>query len=214
MKRRLYLSLVMQDKLDDYHHYMSYYENQFRQSLQEQKVMTCSVFRYNYILFIYVEARVDTWFLEWPPAMRNLLEHWPSIHEMETAIELIDVFHDNRPVLGKPWRTTKPEQRKAAMARLNPEYVASYVYYHYQMQEERPGSFNKTYIIGSYGRYLFSYCELPADKGDTSPGRLSTSLTPNNWHEIMHPHFEPWDTSDEGALWKPMNLEFCFISTD
>lgn len=214
MKRRLFLSLVMGDLLDVWRQQMSCHKNKLRQSLQGQGITNCSVFRCDHVLFTYTEAKDDTSQLEWPEAIQICLQLWPGIHKSGFAIELIDIFHDNRPVPGEPWRTAKPEQRMAAMARLKSESVASYIYYHYQMQEERPGSFNKTYLIGSFGKYLFSYCELPAVKGVAAQGRLSTKLTPENWHEVMQPHFDPWEDAEDAILWKPMELEFCYSSFD
>lgn len=214
MKRRLYLALVMDNKLNDYLEQLSKYKKQFSYSLEEQLVSVFLIFRHCQFLFIYVETQNDRFSLEWPMALQPNLERWPSIHQTGTAIELIDIYHDNQPIEGKPWRMKEPEQRVAKMARLNPEHVGSYIYYHYQKQEEKPGSFNQTYIIGAYGRYMFSYHEVPATKGDTRPGRLSTNLTPDNWHEVMQPHFEPWDYLEEETLWQPMDLEFCYIADE
>jgi hypothetical protein len=93
-----------------------------------------------------------------------------------------DIFHYNQPDIAENWRgDRKVERRLGSLARLKPEMYGSYVFYHYQLQEEKPGSGNKTYIIGSHELYLFSYQELPVSLAEAPQGLLATHNTPANW---------------------------------
>lgn len=94
------------------------------------------------------------------------------------------------------------------MAALKPEQVASYVYHHYQYQEERPGDGDKYGIIGLHENLLFFYSELPATVEPTPyAGKLTTNLRPENWGEVMEPHFRKWSEMETGqAIWKKLAL--------
>ncbi|TNJ66141.1 hypothetical protein FE784_12045 [Paenibacillus hemerocallicola] len=122
---------------------------------------------------------------------------------------MIDIFHDGIPNDAASWRCNRAvEERIGSIARLKPDWVSSYIYYHYQTQEESPDSFNSTYMIGLLSRLLFSYYELPASVNDPKRiGKLETKLSPGSWHAVMQPHFEPWEGAPEDqCLWSRMEL--------
>jgi len=43
---------------------------------------------------------------------------------------------------------------------------------------------------------------VAADEIPLHQGRLRTAHTPPNWHEVMLPHFQPWDDEQEKGGWK------------
>jgi len=106
-----------------------------------------------------------------------------------------DVFHFNEPVDEDHWRRpVPPEKRLGRIAFLRPEKVSSYVYYHYQLQEERAfggGKYESIYLLGTM---LFQYKEWPVvEEVPPFPGRLTTRGTPADWTEArMDEHFDPW----------------------
>lgn len=177
-----------------------------------------SVFCCELYVFLYAEvvcgSRIAVW--GWPMSFERYLEKWPMEPDQvgysggksyRLALPMIDVFHDGVPKDTDSWDRSVPiTDRLGSIARLKPEMASSYIYYHYQKQEEFPDSFNQTYVIGSLGRFLFSYQELPARVSTSKrQGQLTTSNSPNNWHEVMHPHFEPWEDVPEGQqLWRKM----------
>ncbi|KQX46769.1 MULTISPECIES: hypothetical protein [unclassified Paenibacillus] len=181
--------------------------------LRHVAVFTCDMY-----VCVYAEAvcgqSASTW--DWPVSFDRYLEKWPTepdanFNASETlhrlAIPMIDVFHDGIPEDAESWRGNYAiDDRVGSIARLKPEMVSSYVYYHYQKQAESPNSFNQTYMIGMHGRLLFSYHELPAR---VSPIQrhvlLTTKHSPDNWHEVMYPHFDLWEEAPEGQqLWRKM----------
>lgn len=177
-----------------------------------------SVFCCELYVFLYAEvvcgSRIPVW--DWPISFERYLEKWPlepgqsdysSGVLQRLAIPMIDVFHDGVPIDADSWnRSDSNAERIGSIARLKPEMASSYIYYHYQKQEEFPDSFNQTYMIGSLGRFLFSYHELPAKAATRKrQGLLTTNHSPNNWHEVMYPHFESWvDVPYGQQLWRKM----------
>ena len=80
----------------------------------------------------------------------------------------------------------------AKVNRLKAEMVSSYIFYHYQYQEEKPGDWAKYASIYLHENLMFFYLEDP-DSPETPPytGRLDTSNTPGKWTELMNQHFLP-----------------------
>ncbi|MEC0090020.1 hypothetical protein [Paenibacillus macquariensis] len=147
-------------------------------------------------------SRISGW--DWPMSFDRYLEKWPLEPQQVSssrgtfyrlALPMIDVFHDGVPSDSDFGRRSAPNaERIGSIARLRPEMASSYIYYHYQKQEESPDSFNQTYMIGSLGTLLFSYHELPSGVSPIKrQGLLTTKYTPDNWHEVMYPHFEQWE---------------------
>ncbi|MDQ0874640.1 hypothetical protein QFZ77_003299 [Paenibacillus sp. V4I3] len=177
-----------------------------------------SVFSCVQYVCVYAEVlggpNVPVW--DWPMSFDQYLERWPTEpndgdSSSETlyrlAIPMIDVFHDGVLEDTDSWYGSRSvEKRVGSIARLKPDMTSSYIYYHYQKQKESPDSFNQTYMIGSFGRLLFSYHELPARVSTIKrQGLLTTKQSPDNWHEVMFPHFEPWEEAREGQqLWRKM----------
>lgn len=122
---------------------------------------------------------------------------------------MTDIFHYQAPVSEQHWvRTNDHSVPYGRIARLKPEEVSSYVYYHYQYQEERPGDGDKFGIIGMHENLLFFYSELPATL-EPAPyeGKLNTSLRPDDWAAVMEPHFMKWEGAPYGQeIWRELKL--------
>jgi hypothetical protein len=190
--------------------------NTLQEEWTDLGLMNVSVFLSDPYVCVYAEcASVPAW--DWPSSFEHYLEKWPTdpTHDDRTresmlyrlSIPMVDVFHDGVPEDSDSWRGSLPvDERIGSIARLKPEMVSSYIFYHYQLQEETPDSFNSTYIIGSMGRLLFSYHEVPTRISEAKrQGLLTTKNSPDNWHEVMYPHFQTWDEAAEGKeLWRKM----------
>ncbi len=184
-------------------------QESWKAALIEQGAETCSIFSYGQMLFIYIEASFDSKAWVWPKECQEWLEAWPDAAKGHVYQMLMpNVFYDGTVSEVQKYRHQRETTaRLGAVAILKPDMVSSYVFYHYQMQEEKPGSFNQSYSIGLHGEYLFSYHELPVIKGPSRNGKLVTNHTPSNWHDFMAEHFVPWQDS-EGMIW--LKLETCF----
>lgn len=180
------------------------------------EIMTVACFKWRSSLFIYCECishRIDPDGLL--PELTPYLEDWPGQDEPRKWIPMIDVFHFNEPASVKHWLRKEPvERRVGRVAHLKPEMTASYIYYHYQLQEERAFHGPKYEIIAIHENLLFGYQEFPAVVEEPIvPGRLETKGTPENWSDSrMDLHFQPWE--DGHLFFKPIDTLFAYYSED
>jgi hypothetical protein len=108
---------------------------------------------------------------------------------------MMDIFHFSRPQNVEHWRRNSlVETPFARVIRLRPEMVSSYIFYHYQLQEERPGMGDKYGLITLHEDLLFFYQERPriTEEAPSAP-TLQTQNTPSNWQELMTLHFALWN---------------------
>ncbi|MNI18912.1 hypothetical protein D3C73_723330 [compost metagenome] len=184
---------------------------EWQAALIQQGAVTCSLFAYEDMLFVYIEAPFESTEWKWPAECQDLLDAWPDRNGPTYQVLMPDVFHDGVVhEIQNVREQRRTEVRTGSLARLKPEMYSSYIYYHYQLQEEQRGSFNQTYMIGTNELYIFSYWELPTMKDDIKrPGLLTTNHTPTNWHEVMAPHFITWPNTDE-QIWSKMEMWFSF----
>ena len=151
-------------------------------------------------VFMYVEANEE----EINPELlaEGELIAFPDGRKWERAY---DIFHSSRPVSEEQWkRKVENKTPRVRLNQLKPEKVASYIFYHYQYQEEMPGrEKNKYGIIFLYRDELIYYQELPREnETEKLEGALQTNHSPvDRWSELMKEHFA--DT------WREIeNLEF------
>ncbi|MDO3412560.1 hypothetical protein QWJ34_22535 [Saccharibacillus sp. CPCC 101409] len=141
------------------------------------------------------------------PGARDVLAAWPGASEPKVFAPMTDIFHYQRPHGREHWRRKAPAEAYGRIARLKPDMTASYVYYHHQYQEEKPGDGNKYGVIGLHENLLFFYAERPAVL-EPAPyaGTLNTSNTPEDWGAAMRPHFIEWaDMPESERVW--LNLD-------
>lgn len=179
-------------------------------SLNSGEVTTASVFQSGASFYLYWESvqhaiEPDTLFGE----VLQHLQSWPGEAAPRLFVPMMDIFHGMPALNVAQWQRRQPIQRvQGRLAMLRPEQVSSYIFYHYQLQEERPGSFDKYGLISIHENVLFYYQELPAVVELPTPvGKLRTANTPDNWQEVMLPHFSLWDAAPAGQeIWRDINL--------
>jgi len=179
-------------------------------------IMTAACFKWQQQLFLYCECtgeRINPDRLL--PGLAPYLEDWPGQDEPRKWVEMIDVFHFNEPASVKHWLRKEPVQsRVGRVAHLKPEMAASYIYYHYQLQEEQAFHGPKYEIIAIHENLLFGYQEFPAVVEEpVVPRRLETKGTPENWSDSrMDLHFQPWE--DGHLFFKPSDTLFAYYCED
>ena len=146
--------------------------------------------RNNNWLYLYVESNTET-------VDPNTLAEGPLVAFPDgSRWEQIDeIFHYSKPMTAQQWKR-KVENKKpyVRLGRLLPDKISSYIYYHYQLQEERPGDNkkgNRYGVIYLHRDFLLFYSELPGEM-ETEPHAptLSTHDSPREiWGEVMQPHF-------------------------
>lgn len=169
-----------------------------------------SIFQDGKELFLYYECTSQGVELEQLfQGAAEILKEWPGGEQPRLWVPMMDIFHYQQPVSAEHWKRSHTEGTPyGRVAALKPEQVASYVYHHYQYQEERPGDGDKYGIIGLHENLLFFYSELPATV-EPAPysGKLATNLRPENWGEVMDPHFRKWSEMEpDQAIWKKLAL--------
>ncbi len=180
-----------------------------RRLVQDGVLMTAAAFSWKDNVFLYYEC-IDEQIA--PEALTGAAIEYLSDWKGEAAprkwIPMVDVFHFNEPAGYEHWLRKSPvERRVGRVAHLKREMMASYIYYHYQLQEERAFSGNKYEMIAMHENLLFGYQEFPLVIEDqVIPGRLSTKGTPVPWEDSrMDLHFQPWE--DDGYLYfKPVEI--------
>ncbi|MBC7960299.1 MAG: hypothetical protein H7X94_10560 [Vallitaleaceae bacterium] len=154
-----------------------------------------SLFRFNQEIYFYFEFSG----LEHCPGdlfieASAYLESWPGFEGSRKWVPMHDIFHYQAPQNPEEWRRkTKVEKPHGRIIRLKPEMIASYIFYHYQYQEEKPCDGDKYGIIGIHEDVLFFYLEEPTYQEEAAyEGLLKTQNSPKNWGEVMSQHFKKW----------------------
>ncbi|NOV01070.1 hypothetical protein [Paenibacillus planticolens] len=185
--------------------------------VERGKVMTAAAYSWRNNLFLYYEC-MDCQVTpdEIAGSAVPFLKDWPGHSEPRKWIQMIDVFHFNEPASNEHWlRKQTVEKRVGRVAHLKPEMISSYIYYHYQLQEERAFTGDKYEIIAMHENLLFGYQEFPkVIEEPVMPGCLSTKGTPENWNDSrMDLHFQPWE--ENGYLYfKPIETVFTYAIGD
>ena len=173
-------------------------------------LLTTSIFRWGDQFLAYwegIERAIGPDELFGP--MQNFLMEWPGGLPSRRFVPMMDIYHCMAPESVEHWRRKQPaEHISGRLARLNPEWVSSYIFYHYQYQEEQPGSWDKYGLINLHEDLMFFYQEMPAIVEEPRRvGRLLTSNTPDHWQDVMFPHFALWEDAPPGqTIWRDIEL--------
>ena len=137
-------------------------------------------------VFLYVESNEENVDVE------NLVEGdfqlYPNGQKWERTAE---IFHYSVPMSGEQWCRKTEKTPLFRLNRLKWDKIASYIFYHYQYQEESCGGGNRYGVIFLLGDTLVFYEETPTEEEtEKLAGSLKTQNTPHNqWGAIMEDHF-------------------------
>uniref|UniRef100_UPI00404A2AC3 hypothetical protein n=1 Tax=Candidatus Planktophila sp. TaxID=2175601 RepID=UPI00404A2AC3 len=190
-------------------------KEQIAASLRGAGITLFKLFRFDHLLFVYAESIDPVLTLELPAKVTSALIDSPGDFGDRKFVPMLDIFHDAIPRVESVWREPgAPITSLASIVYLRPEKYCSYVFYHFQLQEEGLRKFNKRYIIGALENCLFSYQELPAVIDSTNHDRvLHSNVSPENWVELMGEHFQPWPEGlDIEKPWKSMEEIFSYVA--
>lgn len=215
ISRCLYHAKCKEHQLDSFKHQLKNASAHFKQLVDEKRMLTLSLFEWESHIFMYYECINESIA---PEQLIHDAEQYFEPYPGETAndsgarcfMPMYDIFHYNQPRDEAHWRRTKTCRPFAQIVRIKPEKVSSYIYYHYQLQEEHPGCGDKYGIIGIDRNLLFYYQEDPKTREEAwYKGSLATSNSPREqWQVLMEQHFLEWDS---GEFWKRVNM-ICFIN--
>lgn len=184
--------------------------NKTKVVLKSVNILTLSLFNSEETLFLYYECiNEDVAPTEILGSISLYLKPWPGAKEERLWVPMYDIFHYNKPISIDQWKRKSAAVKPLGMiAKLKPEMISSYIFYHHQYQEEKPGDGDKYGIINLHENLMFFYLEEPFVKEKPQyQGSLSTNNTPRNWVEVMDSHFIYWeDSSLEKEIWKHIEV--------
>ena len=191
------------------------WKSEVEEVLRNYTVLFLRLFQFEDQLFVYLESRLPLPDFNLPASLSEYLFDWPGNIDARKFVSMLGIFHDAIPRPESNWRSAlTPRESTGSIVYLRPEMYCSYVFYHFQLQEEGVRKFNKYYLIGAHENCLFSYQESPAEIDVTNHDRiLTTTNSPENWGELMAAHFKPWQQNcDSGESWKSMAEIFRYSS--
>lgn len=181
-------------------------EQKLRESYKEQSsVVSITVSAWRTRLFLYFETKDEKRLCPaslWD-GMEQYLEKWPGKEHKRLWVPMFDIFHYNAPVEDEDWMRHTETEPFCMLMTIRPEKLASYIFYHHQLQEENPGCGGQHAVIAMHENLLFHYMENPEPKDAlVCKGSLNTQNTPENWGELMEEHFAPWPDTDPPIQWR------------
>ncbi len=157
--------------------------------------------RYKNLLFLYIEGEEkpeDVFSEDLIPFPDGKLWH-----------PMTDVFHYSRPLSEDHWKRKKTNKKaQFYVAYLKPELISQYVYYHYLLQEGKPGLCDKYGMIFLYENLLIMYLEYPREnETEKYNGKLESQMVPDDMSQHVDECFQlhedieyPWKEIDSGLL--------------
>lgn len=144
-------------------------------------------------VYLYVESNEKEVLPE--TLVRGEFIQYPNGKNWERASE---IFHYSVPVSEEQWKRKMDKTPLFRLNKLKPEKISSYIYYHYQLQEENLGRGDRYGVIYIVGDELIFYQETPKESETVKmQGLLSTSNSPKEeWGDLMNEHFQ--------AYWRPI----------
>jgi hypothetical protein len=172
----------------------------WKEHLQVGSLLAASLFQWRDNLFLYFESPDPTFGATGVMgALGDALLPYPA-QPGDPWVRMMDIFHYGEPASDGPWQRSNPAaSSKLRINRLRPGMYASYIFYHYQLQEEYPGIGDRYGIIGVHDDLIAFYDEEPPTvESGRRPGRLTTRNSPRDrWQELMQEHFQPWEDTNE-----------------
>ena len=173
------------------------------------KVLTCGLFRYKRMIFLYVEFMLEDehpttqddpyiWF----PELTEFLCKWPEMDKEKEWVEMFPVFWFDSPVSIEQWkRKQNPDKRCGRIAVLYPDKLLSYICHHHAITEEGLLKGDRYQSIAVHENILFSYFETPRDREVVNIKRVEEkSFEIDIWknvNPVSHFHHFPEANGDD-----------------
>lgn len=139
-------------------------------------------------VFLYVESHSDA--VDPDMLAEGPLKPFPDGIRWDRANE---IYHYSKPLRAEQWNRKLENKRPyLRFGRLNRDKIPSYIYLHYQLQEEKPGDGNRYGVIFMFRDYLFFYSEMPMEKetDPPAPTLFTNQCHRETWGWVIPPHFK------------------------
>lgn len=143
-------------------------------------------------VFIYIEADESYDFKELVCGDFKVLPNGEYLMEMSRIFAYSPIEDD--------WERTEKKTAVFSIARLNRDMAYSYIYYHYKLQNEGCGSYDKYGSIFFYDNILIMYLETPRQEGRSWKRTIPENNIPYYEGDIIKDHSIPWEDGTLG--WK------------
>jgi len=175
---------------------------------KNDKILTCGLFRYKRMLFLYMELIVDDKhpIIEdpsiWFPELTEFLCKWPEMDKEKEWVEMIPVFWFDSPVSIEQWkRKQNPDKRCGRIAVLYPDKLLSYICHHQAIAQEGLLKGDRYQSIAVHENILFSYFETPRDREVVNIKKVDEkSFEIDEWKKVdpvSHFHHFPEANGDD-----------------
>ncbi len=147
-----------------------------------------SIFIYENMAFMYAESKNEI--INPSDIVHADMIPYPDGSEWENMSE---VFHFSMPQSDESWERTRKKTPRLRVNYVKHGKIASYIYYHYQYQEEYPCDGDKYGMIFHSGDLLALYTESPCEYAPKYKGLLDTKNSPrhDDWANLMEQeHFD------------------------
>ena len=185
-------------------------EQNIREKCRTGKLFSLNLYRDGQNLYLYYEiTEGDISPTELFDESNRMLVCWPGDEDERYWIRMADIYHANVPKDPEHWKRGSDNSRSGRLNRLQYDKLASYIFYHYQFQEERLGqSKMPRMIIGIHENLIFLQTEFPVGKMEpgAEPG-LETHNTPmDSWQSLMNQHFMKWPEEISEQYWREIPI--------
>lgn len=157
-------------------------------AVENAEVLTCGLFRYNRMIFLYMEVIIDDEHYESDsddnasaagagtasnatrpsvlfPELTGFLCKWPEMDGENEWVEMVPAFWFDSPVSLDQWkRKQAPDERCARIAVVYPDKLLSYLCHHQAIVKEGLLKGDRYQSIAFHENILFSYFETPRDR--------------------------------------------------
>jgi len=169
--------------------------------INNDKILTCALFHYNNMLFLYIEFIVEKEASEnvnnndiYGEIAENIfqplapyLKVWPGCTSDRIWVQMFHIYCFAYPENLDEWRRpVSPDKRCGRIAILHTNKLYSYIYHHYAIVKEGCFKGDKYQSIALHENIAFSYFETPRDRYITSVKRDASqeSIELKNWTDI------------------------------
>lgn len=192
--------LRMQKKSQEADKYIADCLPVWEKAVADGKLLSGTVFTLEDQIFVYYECTVPFCIEEYLPKIGEYVYLWPGQAKPRPYIPMVKLYQSIPMEEVRDWKRKKPVTPYLRVSRMDIDKLQSYIFYHYQLQEEEPGH---------NGRYLGiwdseDWCVLYNEENSERPidtdyqGKLSTHDCPiSQWHEYMTPHFIFWPDGEK-----------------
>ena len=188
--------LRLQMKNDEAVKYIKSCKPNFKKALKDGKLQSVTVFTLDKQIFLYYESNATFEINDYLPEISSFVEMWPGQNELRPYVNMVKCYQSAPMETVPDWKEARIGHKPyVSISRMKLEKLDSYIFYHYQLQEEKPGDNGRYMAIWGNEEWFVLYGREGLDDIYASDykGKLDTQNTPENWRETMLPHFYTWN---------------------